>query len=67
MNTTVSFICNCGNLLSTSFNTEMYNYHTVGCTSCGNMYEVSRPPIPIRTNFSRADRDWLEENGFERK
>lgn len=64
-NTTVTFICRCGDLLNTSFNKEYYNYHTVGCASCGSLYEVHRPQIADHTNLSRADEDWLNANGFD--
>lgn len=65
MKTTVSFSCSCSEMLCTTFNTDMYNYHTVRCVSCGTVYEVSRPSIPVRWNLTRSDEQWLDENGFE--
>ena len=65
VDTTVEFICTCGELLNTTFNKEYYNYHTVGCAKCGIMYEVPRPRIQEHTNLSRADEQWLKENGFK--
>lgn len=64
--TTVEFICTCGEELSTMFNKDYYNYHTVGCTKCGFMYEVPRPNIVEHWNLCRADKQWLKENGFEK-
>lgn len=67
VDTTVGITCTCGESLSTTFNSEYYNYHTVGCTKCGVMYEVPRPSIQEHTNLSRADESWLRENGFDKR
>lgn len=63
--TTVEFICTCGESHKTTFDKDYYNYHTVGCTRCGVMYEVPRPSIQEHTNLSRADEQWLKDNGFK--
>lgn len=62
MDTEVTFHCSCGEVLSSTFEGHSYNYKTYRCIKCGIMYEVRRPQITIRTNFSIADEEWLKEN-----
>jgi hypothetical protein len=61
----VLFNCECGELLVEKFTGNIYNYHTCRCENCGRMWEVSRPRIEKRTNFTLADEKWLKEKGFK--
>lgn len=63
MTSTVSFVClKCAASLSIERSGDIYNVCDVRC-ECGEIYEVPRPQIKVKENFTQADEEWRAKRG----